>query len=229
MKIINFIIICLISFSISATPLDFKNYIAKYKVYWRGLKVGTSYHKLDNKNDVYIMDTRTEPLLKFLPFSHLERSKFEIVNKQIKPKEYFIDSYEKKEHKEIKLDFDWQQSMVIANGKKLYDLKTTMQDKLSHLYQLKIDLQGSENKFTYQVIKDDEISKYTFQILGNELIDTPLGKLDTVKLRQTSNTSSRNNVIWMAKPLGLLIVKTEQYRKNKLLGRIEIVDFVQSK
>ena len=89
---------------------------------------------------------------------------------------------------------------------------STTQDKLLYQITLMIDLMQGREKPQYAIADGGTLKDYDFSVLGEEKIDTPLGKLDTIKLKRIDD--KRHTVIWCAKSLDYLPVRIEQVEKD---------------
>lgn len=68
--------------------------------------------------------------------------------------------------------------------------------------------------FAYKVISRGKIRDYKFEILGEELLDTPLGSLPTLKLQRVRDGGERKTLFWMAPDWEFLVVKIHQSEKD---------------
>lgn len=91
-------------------------------------------------------------------------------------------------------------------------LKPPVFDKLSYQQQLRTALirDPRATRITLQVVDRDEIDTYTFAVLGEETLDTPMGPLKTIKLRRERKDAERETVFWLAPSLDYLLVQLEQ-------------------
>lgn len=155
-----------------------------------------------------------------------ERSEWRYENQQLRPLIYSYDrTGDSKKERHLKLIFDWQSRRITdITNKEPWKLVLTngTQDKL--LYQLALvnDLQqGKRTKLEYNVADDGTAKITTFEIVGEERIQTALGEFDTLKL-QTSGT--RTTTLWCAKKLNYLPVLIEQHdeRGSALLKLVNL-------
>jgi hypothetical protein len=116
-----------------------------------------------------------------------------------------------------KADFDWQQSLLIAQRKgesKNHALTDkTILDPLNLEIQIRQDLLNSPNqqlKAAYILGDAKGIQPLTFMIDGTEKIKTPYGELDTLKVSRVHQDKERTTQFWLAKSLDYLPVKVVQ-------------------
>ena len=88
-------------------------------------------------------------------------------------------------------------------------------DKL--LYQLAImhDLQNGRTPASYRIADGGGIKTYSFEKLGEEVVETPLGSFDTIKILRHKPGSSRKYVFWCAPDLEYSTGKGRAYRKGR--------------
>ena len=150
-----------------------------------------------------------------------ETSDFILKNGHIQPTSYLFNQVGIKP-KEISLVFDWKKMLAkgsIKDKKRTkelnFDLKQKMLDPLSTQLALQIDIANGKKQMSYKVIENDEIESYQFKVVGNEVIDTPVGKLSTVKVERIREANSkRQSYIWFAKDWNYTVVKLSHLEKN---------------
>lgn len=150
-----------------------------------------------------------------------ENSRFVIKNGHLQPSFYeFTQSGIKP--KQVILNFNWKKMFAKGHFKDkkhdddmFFDLKYKMLDPLSTQLALQMDVASGKKQMSYRVIEDDEIDTYQFKVVGNEEIDTPVGKLATIKVeRVRSSNSKRQSYIWFAKDWNYTVVKLYHLEKN---------------
>ena len=116
-----------------------------------------------------------------------------------------------------KADFDWQQSLLIAQRKgestnhPLTD-KSTL-DPLNLEVQIRQDLLSATTphlKAEYVLGDAKGVHPLKFTIDGTEKIKTPYGELDTLKVSRVHQDKERTTQFWLAKSLDYLPVKVVQ-------------------
>lgn len=150
-----------------------------------------------------------------------ETSEFVLSNGYIKPSSYLFNQVGIKP-KEISLAFDWKKMLATGYFKDKkrttdlsFDLKQKMLDPLSTQLALQIDIANGKKQMSYKVIEDNKIETFQFKVLGNEIIDTPVGKLSTVKVERIREANSkRQSYIWFAKNWNYTVVKLSHLEKN---------------
>ncbi len=144
------------------------------------------------------------------------------------PLHYFYNYQYFNRHRQLELLFNWRINKLVTyvNGLPwLMPLATGTQDKLSYELQLRQDLIAGKNNFTYKVADGGKIKTYQFKIVGTEIITTPLGTFNTIKIIRLPMPEKENVTIWVAKQLNYQIVRVEKTRNIIDHGVAEIISY----
>ena len=98
-------------------------------------------------------------------------------------------------------------------------------DRLSYQLQLRHTLLNDPESLpslAYKIADRDKIKQYQFEIIGEEKRDTPLGLLNTVKIKVIRSNKKRTTYIWFAPQWQYLLVHLEQYENNKKEFSIQV-------
>lgn len=137
---------------------------------------------------------------------------------QVLPLQYTYKRRGVGRNKDTDLSFDWAQSSITdnrANSTNPMDTSQRIQDKLSYQLQLQQDLLDGKTKFAYTIADGgNNLRKYAFEIVAEETLDTPLGKVDTVKVKRSRDNSDRVTFAWLAKDWDYLLVRMQQEEKG---------------
>lgn len=84
-------------------------------------------------------------------------------------------------------------------------------DKLSYQLQIRSDLINNRTLQKYPIADGGTLKAYDFELIGEEQLDTPAGKFDTLVIRRLrENDKDRNTTFWLAKDWDYLVVKSQQ-------------------
>ena len=72
------------------------------------------------------------------------------------------------------------------------------------------DLLQKTSSLSYSIIRKGKVTIYQFEILGEEVIKTKLGNINTVKIKKTRAASNRETFLWFAPSWNFLLVKLTQ-------------------
>jgi hypothetical protein len=124
---------------------------------------------------------------------------------------YARRSIGKDRHAELK--FDWAKKSVTNNVAKTtwkMDIAQRVQDKLSYQLQLQQDLLNGKESFDYQIADGGHLKEYRFTKVAEELLDTPLGKVATVKIKRSRENDNRITYAWLAPKWNYMLVRLQQ-------------------
>ncbi len=148
-----------------------------------------------------------------------ETSLFDWQQSQPKPKVYQLKQSSVGKKKSELLEFDWTELQVHHQTNKpagILDIPAGTFDKLTYQLKLRQDLLNGQEPGIYSVAEKRKLKEYGFILLGSEQLDTPVGKLNTVKIkRDRGPNSKRETFLWLAKDWDYLLVKIEQQEKGK--------------
>lgn len=116
------------------------------------------------------------------------------------------------------LSFDWKNKSVTNNVQKTswqMDIAQKVQDKLSYQIQMQQDLLNGQKNFTYQIADGGRLKEYKFTMAGEEILDTPLGKVNTIKVKRSRENDERVTYAWLAKDWNYLLVRLQQEEKGE--------------
>lgn len=134
-------------------------------------------------------------------------------DKQVTPLRYTYVRTGMGKNSNYELQFDWGKHTVtnLQNHNSIsMDGVQKLQDNLSYQVQLRQDLIAGKNNFTYEITNGKKIRSYRFEIAGEEMLDTALGKVNTVKVRRVQTNDKREIYAWFAKDFQYLMVRLQQ-------------------
>ena len=216
-----------------------KTYKAKYSARISGLNIDAT-QKLEEIEPGIYRETLTA---KNFIGSINEQTTFRLsAEQQLLPGKYsYTRSIFSKDRTELQ-DFDW------TNSKARYhkdgsdtvevELESGYLDIITHRLQLRRDLQAGKQAFSYPVISRGKLKQYNYQVASEQILDTAVGPLNTVKVERITEDSDKSVSVWLATDWDYLIVKLEQskgrdsYRlelrhaviNNKKIKPLEIID-----
>ncbi|EPJ43030.1 MAG: hypothetical protein OFPI_44890 [Osedax symbiont Rs2] len=141
-----------------------------------------------------------------------ESSNLTMDNNQILPHKYHYLRKVLGKKKKRDIDFDWSKKTAVDRDKTSFSLPLGTQDSLSYQLQLQLDLQrGVRGNFSYPIAKRGAISNIKFVQVGREVIDTPMGKIDTIKLKLDRGADAKRvTYIWFSIKHNFVITALQQ-------------------
>ena len=155
-----------------------------------------------------------------------ERSTFSLTDEQLlRPTEYsYIRSVLGRTKTEVQR-FDWQNKTLHYqknDSHKETALHTGQLDMITHRLQLRRDLNAGHRAFSYPVISRGKLKQYDYRVVANEVLETAIGPLATVKVERVVEADSNSQfTAWLARDWEHLIVKLEQ-KKNGDSHQLEL-------
>lgn len=205
-----------------------QSFEAHYSLYRTGAKVAEMlrvFTRLENGQYRYRSETRTTGLFALFRKDHvIEESNWLFENGELRPLEYLYEHSGGKKDRNVAVTFDWDAQRITntINGQSWrMPAEPRVMDKL--LYQLAImhDLKAGRSPLAYTVADGGKIKTYSFELLGEETISTPLGELSTVKVSRQRSDSRRETVFWCAEKLDFLPVRVENIETDG--GRTTVI------
>lgn len=187
-----------------------------------------SLSRLDNGEYIYRSETNSTGLASIFYKLHIvEESHWYQQDQQLKPLNYSYDRIKRKKETHKRNFFDWENNQVdyIGNGKKLsFELQAGMTDKLLYQINLMHDLKMGHTPTSYTVVDGAKIKTYKLIYLGEEIVDTPIGKFNTMKFSRRRPGKKQSINLWCAKDLHYLPIKVESIDED---GDITIATIYQ--
>ena len=192
-----------------------KNFVAKYEASFRGVPITAvrSLKTLDNG----LQELRFSAdswLASIDEFSHFRWDD----SGQAVPKNYQYHRKGLGRDRRAVLSFNWAERRVTNNVQNKpweMDLPDSALDKLSYQIQLRRDLLNGKPVLRYAVADGGKIKHYLFETAGEEVLETPIGKLHTLKIKRTrEKNAKRVTYLWLAKDWDLLVVRISQQEKD---------------
>ncbi len=218
---ILFLILMAVSFTALSKPTPLPFFSANYTANIHGFSVTATREYKPINEDLAELNFSATSLIATLT----ETSQFTWDDDQIKPVRF---THERnligKEQKKI-LTFDWHNQKIISISKdKTYVIPDTEKvlDRLSFQLQLQHDLLLAKDNYIYRIADKNRIKEYSFEIMGNEVIATELGKLNTTKVKVIRDKKKRVTYIWLAQDWQHLLARLEQYKDDKKEFSIQI-------
>ena len=204
--------------SAAAAPQAFS---AQYTVNKGGIPIGEMTRTLNPQTDGrydYESVTVASGLLSLLVKDKIiEHSLWDYHNGAIRALEYRYEKSGGKTPKKVQLLFDWDQRLVknILDGEtRGMPVPKGLTDILLYQLVLMTDLQNGKKPLEYPIADKHKFKTYRFDIAGEEMLDTPLGKLKTVKVQRVPGPDKKTTLIWCAPGLDYLPVRIEQNEQD---------------
>lgn len=193
-------------------------YTARYIVSSDGDEIGYSNRELSQTENIWQLSTNASVNKYFLKMTSRELSRFALINNKLNTLEF--DSKTKisfKKERRMSQIFDWRTGIEMGKrGKKQWQLEHSKiaYDRASHLLQMRADLLAKNKELAYNVSYKGKLHDYNYKHLGEEAIDTKMGKLNAIKLSR-EKPNGDIFIVWMSPELNYFPVKIAQIEDDK--------------
>ena len=193
---------------------------ANYKLSLGPVELAQMSRKLyRNQQGHFVFESHSRPTgyARWLTSSELkESSEWILHDGEMRPLHYVYDrSGDKKRHVELKFDWDKQRvTNIINNDPWKMSVPDGALDKI--LYHLAVvrDLELGKEKFEYQIADGGKLKTVRFEYQGEEVLDTKLGRFNTIKMYHPGKRKENDTWLWFAKELNHLPVQIQQQKKT---------------
>lgn len=193
------------------TPAQFD---ADYALYIKGVKVADMQRTLTHLHDGkyrFRSYTHATGLISLFRDEHVvEQSTWEFDSGTLKPLRYLYARTGGSKERRVTVNFDWAKNLITntVNGDSWkMPTQPLVMDKLLYQFAIMYDLEAGKHSLSYTIADGGKIKTYKFESRGQEKIDTPLGKLDTLKVVRYRRNSTRETTLWCAIRFKYLPVK----------------------
>lgn len=199
-------------------PPDFK---VGYSLYMSGIKVAKVERRFSRSDDGayrYRSEASVTGLIALFRDDRIvEESRGRINDGRIKPELYKYSRTGSKKAHDVSVRFNWDKNQVtnLVNGDAWQmEVEPGILDKLLYQFIIMRDLKENKSPLTYTVADGGKVKTYHFESLGREVINTPLGEMETIKLGRYKTGSKRELIIWCAPELHYLPVKVRDMEED---------------
>lgn len=187
-----------------AAPYD-APFSALYRVEADGFEIGELKRSLRRVGDgTYLLQTKmytTGLAALFKPDTIVERSTWKLEEGNLLPLEYRYEYEGRGDDKLETLTFDWSDGTITSldDGEvALLEILPGILEKQVYQLVLQQDLAAGKREISYQVADRGDIRTYRFRVVGEEVLETDIGALRTLKVERLSNSKERKTFIWCA-------------------------------
>ncbi|MEE3238359.1 MAG: DUF3108 domain-containing protein [Pseudomonadota bacterium] len=125
------------------------------------------------------------------------------------------------------ISYDWDAGIAASsNNDESWSIKLVsgVMDELSHQFALRLRIQrGETENLEFELIDEDEIEVVRYRLLGKEILNTTLGRLNSTQFELLQTESSqRTTKIWLADDWQYLLIKIEQEDQSGLHIKLEL-------
>ncbi|HLB57596.1 MAG: hypothetical protein A3C55_03335 [Gammaproteobacteria bacterium RIFCSPHIGHO2_02_FULL_42_13] len=225
-------LILLIAFSFSTLVVTAqakipKSYQAIYTVKYHDIPAGTVTHILTtDKSGHYKFDALTRSTLLFLHLHIDEQSTGKLTSQGPRPDKYVYRYHFFNNKKLININFDWKNHIASSQkDERHYEAKipTNAQDKLSYQLAMRYYLLNKIHPLTYHLVNRGNIDIYQFKQVGQETLDTPIGKIKTIKIRRINDDQDDDIFeFWTAPQYDYLLIQLKEINNGEVVAEAHL-------
>lgn len=213
--------------AVPADPLPTKGRIEYIVLYGSsdGLPVGKVVHSWKMKNGEYLLasDAETTGLVDL--FSHQQLryvSQGKVTPQGLRPDSFFITRTRRGKTEAARAIFEWDNRQILygyAHDRKVAALTEGAQDLMTLAYQFALVPAPGPGRLRVPVTSGKGFDTYDVEVLTEQVIDTPIGQLRTLPVRQIARPGKEHFEIWLAVRYQYLPVRIRHYdRKGDYTG-----------
>lgn len=203
-------------------------YTAHYKARANGMSARADRSLSRLEDNSYEISNVLRATLLGVQLAKLEqRSEFFFSDGQLKPQTYSyqLTGISKASNS---IDYNWDTLTALSTEDEeswQLGLSDGVMDELSYQFALRQSLISgtTEQELEFQLIDGDEIELHQYRFLADEILLTPLGELNTVKLERVRDADDeRATTIWLARDWNFLLTRIEQVSGSGLRIELEL-------
>ena len=233
-------VLLLLTLSTISAAKDIPDFSANYLVKLNGIQAGELKRVLSSEDNglrkFYSVSQAKGVFSFFKPDVVEETSLWMLHNGDVRPQQYLYQRSGGKKDKTLEVNFNWQKQLAHIDDKEhpwQLKIESNTLDKLVYQISLMQDLAQGKNAIDYRIADGGKLKTYKIRVQGEELITTPLGQINTIKLsRHRDKPKDRQTTLWCAPALNYLPVKLEHEEDGTvftaLLRRLKGIDSDQA-
>lgn len=210
------------------------DFTAVYDLKRAGLKIGQAdlrYRRPGDDRYTYSLYTRATGLARLVFSSQVrERSVGHITAAGFQPDTYRYVRSGGDDDRQAELRFDWD-DLEVVNDIAEYPWRMAITrdtiDRVISPLQLMHDLyerSPETERLIYRIADGGRLKTYLLTIEGSEIIETPIGGFQVLRIRRRDTDSDRETILWCAPALQYLAVRVEQWEDGRRSATLEIAE-----
>ncbi|MEK7877566.1 MAG: DUF3108 domain-containing protein [Pseudomonadota bacterium] len=204
---------------------------ASYDVYQNGLPVAVVQEAFEKNGAKYriVSDSTPTGLLALFVRTRIKiHSSGAVTPAGLRPEQFDYGRLDDAS-KNVSAAFDWQagQLHLTFDGRnETITLPQDTQDRVSLMYQFMFLPAEKLGDLAFHMTNGKKVEPYRYRLAGTEMIDTPLGKLSTLRLVKQREPGDNAVEVWLASdrnyfPVRLLILENDGSKFEQVITRLE--------
>jgi hypothetical protein len=213
--------LALLALEQSAAADELTPFQASYTWVWHGLTVAESKLQLQQKDDTWVYQSRSEPrgIGRMMSERPVQRSVMRITPAGVQPLSYRADDGTSSTKRDADVTFDWSAGHVtgVYEDKPVdMSLSRGVQDDLSIQIALMVALLRGHTPEQFSLLDGNSVRQYRYLRKGEAMLQTPIGAIATIIYASQKQGSPRITRFWCAPSHGFIPMKVEQKRKDEI-------------
>lgn len=205
--------------------LELTPFYAKYKAFRNGNELGHALMTLEKLEDRYKLYYESDVSIFFLSDRRTETSFFRVIDKQFEQMEYRYTRDGTGRDKRLHLTFDAENQQIIKDKDGIINWQGEWDNQL-YRFDLQNKLKRNEADISYNLINyRGQLKTYGFEVVGEEVLELPFGKLNTIKVRTIRKSKKRETWSWFAPDLNYQLVRLQQFKEGDEQGDIRLSEY----
>jgi len=204
---------------------------ASYDVYQNGLPVAVVQETFEKTGAEYQIVSESTPagLLALFVRTRIKiHSRGAVTPAGLRPEQFDYGRLDDAS-KNVSAAFDWpgaQLHLTFDGRNETIALPPGTQDRVSLMYQFMFLPADKFGDLAFYMTNGKKVEQYRYQLAGTELIDTPLGKLNALRLVKQREPGDNAVEVWLAPdrnffPVRLLIMENDGSKFEQVITRLE--------
>ncbi|RLA20535.1 MAG: hypothetical protein DRQ56_02955 [Gammaproteobacteria bacterium] len=213
------LLFCLLFFS-AHTAAEIPLFSAEYRLARGAIPIATVNLSLQRHDEGFLFESKTEPVA---PLSWIredlviEQSVWHYHNQLPRPTHYRYKRSNRNSLHEVEVRFDWDKQTLhtTTNGN---SWKMALAEKTLDKAVVQLALMESLSKGTmqnsYSVADGGRPKNYRFSATGNELLNSELGTVKTIRINRSKAGKQSDTTLWLAPRLNYLPIRIDKTRNG---------------
>ncbi len=214
-------------------PGDIAPFEVVYEVGNHLINAGTAQLSLTQDGDLWTYSLNTKPrgIIKLAGKGKINETstiRFQEIDGRlmIQPQTYQFRQDDER-RRAVDATFDWTNNSIshsYRGEQKTETFDAPIIDRLSATLLMMNALRSDFESAKLQVFDTGRLKAVAFENIGPEQLNTPLGKIDTVRVsNQNADGGSRQTITWFAPSLDFVPVKIEHRKRGELVARLNLL------
>jgi hypothetical protein len=205
-----------------AAPIKLKPYTAIYSSSFNGMDAEMERSLKQTADNLWQLRNSASILF----FDLEEKAQFSTAEGALTPLSYdYRNNMSSKRNSKLRFDTSQHSAFDSLHSKQPLPLPPNSFDKLSYQTQLRLELLQNQGKLlseTFHLVDRHKLKSYQFSQLGDEQIDTPAGRFNSIKLSQSRTGKDEHTLIWLAADWDYFVLRIQRVEDGKVEFQVDL-------